>query len=139
MPNHVILVAVVVLLLPMFYLLIASPAFLLVKLDVHPVGWLLRTQFYGYFAALIAISAVGAAAIAVEGHVVQAEVLAAIAAVALVWRSFLLRRLDAALADGDAGIPGTGERLRRLHVIGMAANAVLLVTVVAFVPRMIGT
>jgi len=49
MPDSVVLFATVILLFPMGYLLLAAPAFLLVKLDIPPVGLLLRAMFNGYF------------------------------------------------------------------------------------------
>ena len=41
MPDNVALFATIILLLPMFYFLLAAPAFLLVRLDIPPVARLL--------------------------------------------------------------------------------------------------
>ena len=47
MPDNVALFAAIIVLLPMIYLLLAAPAFLLVKLDIKPVAQLLRAMFSG--------------------------------------------------------------------------------------------
>src|SRR5205085_9840859 len=52
MPDNVALFATIILLLPMIYFLLASPAFLLVRLDIPAVALLLRAMFSGYFLAV---------------------------------------------------------------------------------------
>lgn len=64
MPDNVALFATIILLLPMFYFLLAAPAFLLVKLDIAPVAKLLRAMFNGYFLTLASAAAIGTLAVA---------------------------------------------------------------------------
>jgi hypothetical protein len=64
MPDNVALFATIILLLPMFYFLLAAPAFLLVRLDIPPVARLLRAMFNGYFLTLAIAGVVGTIAVA---------------------------------------------------------------------------
>jgi len=67
-PDAIALLATVILLLPMGYLLLASPAFLLVKLDIPPVAQLLRGMFNYYFLAVIIAGVFATLAFAVAGR-----------------------------------------------------------------------
>src|SRR3954469_15897094 len=72
MPDNFALFATIILLLPMFYFLLAAPAFLLVRLDVPQVAQLMRAMFSGYFLTLAIAGAIGMIAVAVEGRLVLA-------------------------------------------------------------------
>jgi hypothetical protein len=133
MPSPFILFALIVQLLPVLYLLIASPSFLLVKLDIPEVARLLRVQFYGYFFAMVGTGIVATAAVIVGGHWAIAPIFAVVPAAAVLWRRWLLARMDEAIAAGSSTV------LRRLHVSGMAANAGCLVALVVIVPQVSGT
>ncbi|MCP3470426.1 hypothetical protein NLM33_08840 [Bradyrhizobium sp. CCGUVB1N3] len=134
MPDNVALFATIILLLPMFYLLLAAPAFLLVKLDVRPVALLLRAMFNGYFLTLAVAGAVGTIAVAVDGRPVLALGVGLITALAVSSRRWFLRQMDARISDGDAGDMEAARRLRRLHWGGMLGNAIQLAVVVACIP-----
>ncbi|WP_284263563.1 hypothetical protein [Bradyrhizobium iriomotense] len=134
MPDNVALFAAIILLLPMFYLLLAAPAFLLVKLDVRPVALLLRAMFNGYFLTLAVAGAVGTIAVAVEGRAVLAMGIGLITAFAVSSRRWFLRRMDAQISDQDPGDADSARRLRRLHWGGMLGNAIQLAVVVACIP-----
>ncbi|WP_061027294.1 hypothetical protein [Bradyrhizobium sp. CCH5-F6] len=131
MPDNVALFAIIILLLPMFYFLLAAPAFLLVKLDIPPVALLLRTMFSGYFLTVAGAGVVGTMALAVTGHLLLPVGIGLIAAFAALSRRWFLRQMDARLGDSDAG---AARRLRRLHWGGMLSNAVQLAAVVACIP-----
>jgi hypothetical protein len=83
MPDNVAMFATIILLLPMFYLLLAAPAFLMVRLDIRPVALLLRGMFNGYFLTLAATAVVGTIAVAVAGRLVLAIGIGLIAAFAV--------------------------------------------------------
>jgi hypothetical protein len=134
MPDNVALFATIILLLPMIYFLLAAPAFLLVKLDIRPVGQLLRAMFNGYFLTLAIASAVGTIAVAVTGRLVLAIGIGLIAAFAASSRRWFLRQMDARLSDRDAGDADAVRRLRWLHWGGMLSNAIQLAVVVACIP-----
>jgi hypothetical protein len=133
MPDNVALFATIILLLPMFYFLLAAPAFLLVKLDIAPVAKLLRAMFNGYFLTLASAAAIGTLAVAATGRLVLAAAIGLIAALTVASRRWFLRRMDAALGGSDAG--EAARRLRRLHWGGMLSNAVQLAAVVASIPN----
>jgi len=134
MPDNVALFATIILVLPMIYFLLASPAFLLVRLDIPAVALLLRAMFSGYFLTVAIAGAIGAMAVAVAGRVVLAIAIALIAAFATSLRRWFLRRMDDRISDRDAGDAQAVRRLRRLHWGGMLTNAVQLAAVVACIP-----
>jgi hypothetical protein len=134
MPDNVAPFATVILLLPMIYLLLAAPAFLLVRLDIPPVALLLRAMFNGYFLALAIAGVIGTIAVAVVGRLVLAFGIGLIAAFAASSRRWFLRQMDAQLSDRDAGDADAARRLRRLHWGGMLSNAIQLAAVVASIP-----
>src|SRR5882724_5664279 len=134
MPDNVALFATIILLLPMFYFLLAAPAFLLVRLDIAPIAQLLRAMFSGYFPPLAIAGAIGTIAVAAEGRLVLAIGIGLIAAFAASSRRWFLRQMDARLSDRDAGDADVARRLRRLHLGGMASNAIQLAVIVACIP-----
>jgi len=134
MPDPVVLFAMVILLLPMGYFLLAAPAFLFVKLDIPPVTQLLRGMFNVYFLMLAIAGVIGTLAFALEGRLVVAVAIALIAAFAVSARRWFLRRMDAELSARDAGDADAVRKLRRLHWGGMLCNAVQLVAIVASIP-----
>ena len=137
MSINITVVTVIVFLLPMFYLLLASPSFLLVRLDIPQVARLLRAMFGGYFSVLAVVGPVCTVFNLVEGRQLQAFVLGLATAIILVWRHWMMLRLDAGLAEIQAGIAGAAPRLRRLHCMGMLVNALQTATVVALIPSLV--
>ena len=134
MPDNVALFATIILLLPMVYLLLAAPAFLLVKLDIRPVAQLLRAMFNGYFLTLAVAGVIGTIAVVADGRLLLAMGIGLITAVAVSSRRWFLEQMDAGLSDRDAGDADAARRLRRLHWGGMLSNAVQLAIVVACIP-----
>jgi hypothetical protein len=134
MPDNFALFATIILLLPMFYFLLAAPAFLLVRLDIPAVAQLLRAMFSGYFLTVAIAAAIGAMVVAVEGRLVLAIGIGLVAAFASSSRRWFLRQMDARLSDRDAGDADAVRRLRRLHWGGMLSNAIQLAAVVACIP-----
>ena len=134
MPDNVALFATIILLLPMVYLLLAAPAFLLVKLDIRPVAQLLRAMFNGYFLTLAVAGVIGTIAVLLDGRLLLAIGIGLITAVAVSSRRWFLEQMDAGLSDRDAGDADAARRLRRLHWGGMLSNAVQLAIVVACIP-----
>ncbi|MEA2820764.1 MAG: hypothetical protein QOJ86_2768 [Bradyrhizobium sp.] len=134
MPDNFALFATIILLLPMFYFLLAAPAFLLVRLDIPQVVQLMRAMFNGYFLTVAIAGAIGTIAVAAEGRLALAIAIGLIAAFAASSRRWFLRQMDARISDRDAGDADAVRRLRRLHWGGMLSNAIQLVAVVACIP-----
>src|SRR4051812_6717796 len=132
MPDNFALFATIILLLPMFYFLLAAPAFLLVRLDIPQVAQLMRAMFSGYFLTLAIAGAIGTIAVAAEGRLVLAIGIALIAALAASSRRWFLRQMDARLKDTSDADAARG--LRRLHWGGMLSNAIQLAVIVPCIP-----
>jgi hypothetical protein len=134
MPDNFALFATIILVLPMFYFLLAAPSFLLVRLDIPQVAQLLRAMFSGYFLTVTIAGLIGTLAVAVEGRLVLALCIGSIAAFAASSRRWFLQRMDARLDERDAGDADAVRGLRRLHWGGMASNAIQLAVIVACIP-----
>jgi hypothetical protein len=134
MPDNVALFAAIILLLPMIYLLLAAPAFLLVKLDIPAVAMLLRAMFNGYFLTLIGAAIVGTLAVAISGRVILALGIALLLGWTLMARRWFLARIDARLQEQEAGGAQAARGLRSLHCWGMLGNAIQLTVLVACIP-----
>ena len=135
--DFVALLGVLILAFPMACLLLSSPTFLLVGLEVPEVSQLLRGMIQGYF---LAISIAGIVSMVLEtaaGRPVFAVGAIVIAGTALVLRRWLLQRMDAELQARDAGSATAVVQLRCLHVHTMLINAIQLAIVVACVPLVV--
>jgi hypothetical protein len=128
------LAAIVILIFPIGYFFLASPAFLFVKLDIPPVTQLLRGMFNIHFWMTATAAIIGTVTFALTGRMVFAIGVALIAAFAAWARGWFLREWDIYLSARDAGDATAVRQLRRLHWVGMLCNAVLLLAVVASIP-----
>lgn len=133
-PEGLALAAIVILLFPMGYFFLASPAFLLVKLEIPEIAQLLRGMFNAHFFMVSVAGVIGMIAFAVAGRLALALGIAAITALAFWGRRWFLQAWDAQLNARDAGDANAVRHLRRLHWGGMASNALQLAAVVASIP-----
>jgi hypothetical protein len=115
------LAAIVILLFPMGYFFLASPAFLLVKLDIPPVTQLLRGMFSIHFLMTGIAAVIGTVTFALTGRPVFAIGVASIAAFAVWARGWFLRQWDVELRGG------------------MLCNAILLFAIVGSIPYVAAT
>ena len=137
--QGVALAAIVILLFPMGYFLLASPAFLLVKLDIPEVAQLLRGMFKIHFLMVSVAGIIGTVAFALAGRWVFAIGVALITAFAFWGRRWFMQAWDAQQSAKDAGDAHAVRELRRLHWGGMLSNAVVLAAVVASIPYIAST
>lgn len=133
-PNAVALAAMVILLFPMGFFLLSSPAFLLVKLDIPEVTQLLRGLFSSYFLMVSIAAVIATGAFALAGRLVFTMGIGLIAAFAVWARGWFLRRMDSQLSARDAGDADAVRRLRRMHWGGMLSNALQLALVLGSTP-----
>jgi hypothetical protein len=133
-PDAVAVAALVILLFPMGYFLLASPAFLLVKLDVPPVTQLLRGMFNIQFRMVSVTGIIGTVAFIFAGQPLFAVGIGLITALAIWGRPRFMRQMDDQLNARDAGSTDAVHQLRRLHWSGMLCNAVLVAALVASIP-----
>lgn len=136
-PDAIAGFAVVILILPMAYFLLASPSFLFVKLDIPPVAKLLRSMFHGYFIALTIAGVIASAGLAVAGRPAFIIIGIAVLAFAVLARRWFLRRMDARIDAAPAGDVARG--LRRLHLAGMMCNAIQFAAVASCIPYIMVT
>ena len=136
-PDALALYAAVILLLPMACFFLSTPTFLLVGLHVPEVTQLLRGLFNGYFLVIGVAGTVTMVLFGAAGRPVFAVGAIAIAAFAIVFRRWLLRRMDAELQARDAGAATAVRQLRVLHLKSMLINAILLAGVVSSVPLIV--
>src|SRR4029078_1978010 len=113
---------------------LASPAFLLVKLDIPPVTQLLRGMFNAHFLMMRIAAIIGAVTFCLTGLPLFAIGVALIAAFAVWARGWFLRQWDVQLSARDAGDTAAVRRLRRLHWGGMLCNAIVLFAIVGSIP-----
>jgi hypothetical protein len=137
MPLNITALTTIIVLFPMFYLLLASPAFLLVRLDIPQVAYLLRAVFFGYFLVLVVMGLIAVTLNALDGQLFPLIVSGLLTSFVFVWRHWMMRRVNAVLIEVQAGSEGAGSRMRRLHWIGMGTNALLTATMVALIPRLV--
>lgn len=128
------LAATVILLFPMGYFFLASPAFLLVKLDIPQVTQLLRGMFNVQFVMMGVTGTIATLAFAASGRAILAFATGLVAALAIAGRSRFLGRMDAELTARDSGDVDAVRKLRRLHWAGMLCNAILLMALVSSIP-----
>lgn len=133
-PDAVAVAVMIILLFPMGYFTLASPAFLLVRLDIQPVAQLLRGMFNAHFLMMRVAALIGTAALLLDGRLLAALGVGLLAVLATWGRRWFMRRVDDQLNARDAGDADAPRRLRRLHWSGMLANAVLLVALLAGIP-----
>jgi len=135
--DFMALLGVLVLAFPMACLLLSSPTFLLVGLEIPEVGQLLRGMIRGYFFAIVIAGVVSMVLLTAAGRPVFAAGAIVIAGIAIVLRRWLLQRMDAELQARDAGSAAAVVQLRCLHVHTMLINAIQLAIVVACVPLVV--
>jgi len=135
--DFVALLGVLVLAFPMACLLLSSPTFLLVGLEIPEVSQLLRGMIRGYFFAIGIAGVVSMVLLTAAGRPVFAAGAIVIAATAIMERRWLLQRMDAELQARDAGSATAAGQLRCLHFHTMLINAIQLAIVVACVPLVV--
>ncbi|UFW47317.1 MULTISPECIES: hypothetical protein [Bradyrhizobium] len=138
-PDAVAVAVMIILLFPMGYFTLASPAFLLVKLDIQPVAQLLRGMFNAHFLVMRVAGLIGTVALLLDGRLLAALGVAMLTALAIWGRPWFMRRMDDELSARDAGDAEAPRRLRRLHWSGMLGNAASLAALLTSIPYMATT
>jgi len=132
--DPIAVAAMIILLFPMGYFTLASPAFLLVKLDIRPVALLLRGMFNAHFLVMSVAGLLGTVAFLLAGQLLFAAAVGLVAALAISGRRRFMQRMDDQLSAGASGDTNAARRLRQLHWSGMLCNAVLLAALLASIP-----
>lgn len=132
--DGIALAAIVILLFPMGYFLLASPAFLLVKLDIPEVARLLRGMFSIHFIMVTGAGILGTLVFALTGKPLFAIGVSLITTFAIWQRPWFLQHWDAQIDARERGDVEAVRRLRRLHWGGMLTNAVQTIAIVGCIP-----
>jgi hypothetical protein len=102
----------------MFYLLLASPALLLVQLRIPKVARLLPAMFFRYFMSLAILGSGAAALDLLSGHPLLAFLLGTVTVCVLLCRHWTMPRIDALLEEINEGVVTASPKLRRIHWLG---------------------
>src|SRR4051812_18892659 len=121
-PDGAAVAAFVMLLFPMGFFLMSTPAFLLVELDIVAVAQLLRGVISAYLIWVAIAGIVAALIFSVSGRPLHVLGTGAICAFALMARPRLLERWDTLLLARDNGEAGAARRLRQMHWGMMVMN-----------------
>jgi hypothetical protein len=124
--SQLSLAAMIVLLFPMFYFQVASLTFFLRPMGDPVVTWLMRGLFNTWLLGVVILGTVAVIAFASAGSARVALGLAAVAGCAALARRWFLARLDVQIRARDGGDATAIRRLRRLHLGGIAYNAIQL-------------
>ena len=119
----------------MFFSAVMAPL-IFVKLGGEAAGRFIRQVFPWYYLVVIALAAVGAAALAVP-RPVDAAVLGAVAAVGVAARQVLMPMINRARDAMLAGDAASKTRFSRLHRLSVWINAAQIVAVAVVLARFV--
>src|SRR3954467_13035622 len=124
------LAATVLMLFAMGYFLLGTlPLLIRLKYDTAADARFMRGLFNVYFIALACAAALAALSYAFISELAFTVGAGCIAALALVLRALMLKRMDALRATMQPGDPAAVRKFRRLHIAGLLANGVQLAAV----------
>ena len=126
----VALISTVVLLVWMGFFMMGSLPLLVLKHDTPLDSRFIRGLFNVYYVAILSVGTVGALSSAIAGRPLIALALAAVAGIGFAGRYWFLVRMDAVRRTMTAEDAPAIRKFRRLHIAGMLANFVMLVTFV---------
>ena len=124
------LISAVVLLVWMGFFMMGSLPLLVLKHDTPLDSRFIRGLFNLYYVAIMATGIVGAASAAIAGRAAAALGLGFVAAIGFAGRHWFIARMDLVrstmTADDSLGI----RKFRRLHIVGMLLNVLLLLSLI---------
>jgi hypothetical protein len=122
----VALISAVVLLVWMGFFMMGSLPLLILKHDTPVDSHFVRGLFNLYYVAIMATGIVGAASAAIAGRAVAALGLGFVAAMGFAGRHWFVARMDLVRSTMTADDALAIRRFRRLHIVGMLLNVLLL-------------
>ena len=120
------LISAVVLLVWMGFFMMGSLPLLVLKHDTPLDSRFIRGLFNLYYAAILATGIVGAASAAIAGRAAAALGLGFVAAVGFAGRHWFIARMDLVRSTMTADDSLAIRKFRRLHIVGMLLNVLLL-------------
>jgi len=120
------LISAVVLLVWMGFFMMGSLPLLVLKHDTPLDSRFIRGLFNLYYVAILATGIVGAASAAIAGRAAAALGLGFVAAVGFAGRHRFIARMDLVRSTMTADDSLAIRKFRRLHIVGMLLNVLLL-------------
>ena len=121
-----VLISAVVLLVWMGFFMMGSLPLLVLKHDTPLDSRFIRGLFNLYYVAILATGIVGAASAAIAGRAAAALGLGFVAAVGFAGRHWFIARMDLVRSTMTADDSLAIRKFRRLHIVGMLLNVLLL-------------
>ena len=120
------LISAVVLLVWMGFFMMGSLPLLVLKHDTPVDSRFIRGLFNLYYVAIMATGVVGAASAAIAGRAAAALGLGVVAAIGFAGRHWFVARMDLVRSTMTADDSLAIRKFRRLHIVGMLLNVLLL-------------
>ena len=120
------LISAVVLLVWMGFFMMGSLPLLVLKHDTPLDSRFIRGLFNLYYVAILATGIVGAASAAIAGRASAALGLGFVAAIGFAGRHWFIARMDLVRSTMTADDSLAIRKFRRLHIVGMLLNVLLL-------------
>ena len=120
------LISAVVLLVWMGFFMMGSLPLLVLKHDTPVDSRFIRGLFNLYYMAIMATGIVGAASAAIAGRAAAALGLGVVAAIGFAGRHWFVARMDLVRSTMTADDSLAIRKFRRLHIVGMLLNVLLL-------------
>jgi hypothetical protein len=120
------LISAVVLLVWMGFFMMGSLPLLVLKHDTPLDSRFIRGLFNLYYVAIMATGIVGAASAAIAGRAAAALGLGFVAAIGFAGRHWFIARMDLVRSTMTADDSLAIRKFRRLHIVGMLLNVLLL-------------
>ena len=120
------LISAVVLLVWMGFFMMGSLPLLVLKHDTPLDSRFIRGLFNLYYVAIMATGIVGAGSAAIAGRAAAALGLGFVAAVGFAGRHWFIARMDLVRSTMTADDSLAIRKFRRLHIVGMLLNVLLL-------------
>ena len=120
------LISAVVLLVWMRFFMMGSLPLLVLKHDTPLDSRFIRGLFNLYYMAIMATGMVGAASAAIAGRAAAALGLGVVAAIGFAGRHWFVARMDLVRSTMTADDSLAIRKFRRLHIVGMLLNVLLL-------------
>jgi len=135
LPKTLALVSTVLLLMSLGFFVLGTTPLLILKHDVPMDSRVVRQVFHYCYRLVTVVATVAAIGYAWNGRPQLSLGIACIALLALAMHEWLLARMDALRTTMHDGDSAAIKRFRKLHVTGIAVNAMQLVAVGMALPQ----
>lgn len=135
MLHATILLSTVAMLISMGFFFLGSLPLLILKHDKPMDARFIRCVFNTHYVATVGIATIATVGRFQSGQAAMAAFMALVGAIALTGRMQIVKRMDALRSQRRATGAMQVPAFRRLHILGMAVNATLLICFVTLLLR----